>query len=179
MKHSNRSGIAFPKLHYRHRLWITSMAALLVLLLVFMISMRISESGLATNLGQRNLSPSMQHPFGTDWLGRDMFTRTMKGLTLSLQVGLTAGAASVMIASMMGLAAACMGSMVNRFVSWLTDLFLSVPPPGYASLNSVCTWRRGQRNYHWCRVNTLAKLIEGDTSGGHAASNSSVCRHVP
>ncbi|WP_426454854.1 ABC transporter permease [Paenibacillus sp. S-38] len=56
-----------------------------------------------------------------------MLTRTVKGLTLSLTVGLAAGVSSVVIASVIGLAAALTGPAVNRFISWLTDLFLSVP----------------------------------------------------
>nr|WP_229757486.1 ABC transporter permease [Paenibacillus marchantiophytorum] len=103
------------------------MAALFVLLTIIAMSVWFDASGLATNLEQRNLGPSIRHLFGTDWLGRDMLTRTIKGLGRSLQVGLIAGSSSVIIASMMGIAAAVMGSMVNRFISWVTDLFLSVP----------------------------------------------------
>ncbi|WP_246362139.1 ABC transporter permease [Paenibacillus alba] len=116
-----------PKLHYRHRLWLSSLLALFVLVAIYLMSVWMNTSGLSTNLEQRNLGPSSQHLFGTDWLGRDMLTRTIKGLALSLQVGLVAGASSVIIACIMGLAAAIMGNVVNRFVSWLTDLFLSVP----------------------------------------------------
>jgi peptide/nickel transport system permease protein len=55
-----------------------------------------------------------------------MFTRTIKGLALSINVGMTAAAASVVIAALMGLAAA-LGKAADRIVSWLIDLFLSVP----------------------------------------------------
>lgn len=113
--------------HYRRRLWITSAAALLLLLLLYVTAHWMDPAGLAANLGQRNLGPSPAHPFGTDWLGRDMLTRTIKGLALSLQVGLAAGASSVVIAGILGLAAAGMGNAVDRVVAWLTDLFLSVP----------------------------------------------------
>lgn len=98
----------------------------LVLLLV-LLSALTSDAGLASNLEQRNLAPSLRHLFGTDWLGRDMLTRTMKGLTLSLAVGLGAGTASVLIACVLGIAAAVLGRTANRCIGWLTDLFLSVP----------------------------------------------------
>ncbi|KRF04888.1 peptide ABC transporter permease [Paenibacillus sp. Soil766] len=119
--------MVLPKIHSRLKIWISTMIALFVLLTLIAMSMWLDDSGLATNLTQRNVEPSTLHPFGTDWLGRDMFTRTMKGLLLSLKVGLTAGISSVVIASIMGLTAAVMGRMVNRFINWLTDLFLSVP----------------------------------------------------
>lgn len=86
----------------------------------------MSADPLATRLELRNSAPSPGHPFGTDWLGRDMFTRTIKGLALSINVGMTAAAASVVIAALMGLAAA-LGKTADRIVSWLIDLFLSVP----------------------------------------------------
>ncbi|MEF3311753.1 ABC transporter permease [Paenibacillus sp. GYB004] len=86
----------------------------------------MSADPLATRLELRNSAPSAAHLFGTDWLGRDMFTRTIKGLALSINVGMTAAAASVVIAALMGLAAA-LGKAADRIVSWLIDLFLSVP----------------------------------------------------
>ncbi|WP_310224490.1 ABC transporter permease [Paenibacillus qinlingensis] len=122
-----RVGMTLPRLHYRHRLWLSSVVAVLVLVAIYILSVCLNVTGLDTNLAQRNLLPSLQHPFGTDWLGRDMFTRTIKGLILSLKVGLTAGASSVIIASVMGLLGSVMGKTMNRFINWLTDLFLSVP----------------------------------------------------
>lgn len=115
------------RVHYRHRLWITSAAAVLLLLTLYFTAYGMDPSGLAANLNQRNLGPSWSHPFGTDWLGRDMLTRTIKGLALSLKVGVAAGASSVAIAGILGLAAAAMGNVVDRVVAWITDLFLSVP----------------------------------------------------
>lgn len=85
------------------------------------------ESRIATNLNARNLSPSLAHFFGTDWLGRDMFARTIMGLSLSIGVGLLGAIGSASIALILGMAAATMGKVADRFISWLIDLFLSVP----------------------------------------------------
>ena len=78
-------------------------------------------------LTARNSSPSLDHLFGTDWLGRDMFTRTVMGLSLSMGVGLIGAIGSASIALILGMAAATMGKMADRLISWLIDLFLSVP----------------------------------------------------
>lgn len=87
----------------------------------------IDESRIATNLTARNLSPSLSHLFGTDWLGRDMFARTIMGLSISIGVGLLGAIGSASIALVLGMAAATMGKVADQFISWLIDLFLSVP----------------------------------------------------
>ncbi|XEC94738.1 ABC transporter permease [Paenibacillus tarimensis] len=103
-------------------------AVSLVLLLIPLIGgWLLGDYNLATRLEARNLAPSPEHPFGTDWLGRDMLTRTLKGLVLSLGVGLTAALASAVIAGALGLTAAALGGFVDRVVTWLVDLFLSIP----------------------------------------------------
>ncbi|MFC5591385.1 ABC transporter permease [Sporosarcina soli] len=114
-------------LNRRQRTLLTILVATVFLLLVVMGGALLDEDRIATNLGARNLLPSLDHFFGTDWLGRDMFTRTMMGLSLSMGVGLLGAVGSTSIALLLGMAAASMGKMADRFISWLIDLFLSVP----------------------------------------------------
>ncbi|HZG78796.1 MAG TPA: ABC transporter permease, partial [Paenibacillus sp.] len=87
----------------------------------------VDGGGLVTDLTQRNLPPSGDHPFGTDWLGRDMFARTLKGLALSVGVGLAAASGSALVSLLLGTAAATLGKTADRAITWLIDLFLSVP----------------------------------------------------
>lgn len=105
---------------------IAASIAVLLVVSVWAAGLLLSSGPLSTRLELRNMAPSADHPFGTDWLGRDMFTRTVKGLALSISVGMAAAASSVVVASLMGVAAA-MGRTADRIVSWLIDLFLSVP----------------------------------------------------
>jgi len=98
-----------------------------ILLMPFLLSLVLGNEGLGTKLTARNLAPGLQHWFGTDWLGRDMLTRTVKGLTLSIGVGLIAATISGLIAAALGLMAATLGKWVDRAVTWLIDLCLSVP----------------------------------------------------
>ncbi|RKN85739.1 ABC transporter permease [Paenibacillus ginsengarvi] len=105
----------------------TCVAAGLLVALVWLGGMLLGSDPLSTRLELRNMAPSAAHPFGTDWLGRDMFTRTVKGLALSISVGMVAAAASVVIAAALGLIAATMGRTADKIVSFLIDLFLSVP----------------------------------------------------
>lgn len=106
---------------------LSALFAACLLIAVIVGGKLLGSDGLHTQLNLRNLAPSWTYLFGTDWLGRDMFARTIKGLSLSIQVGLLGAASSVLIATVMGLMAATMGKTVDRIISWLIDLFLSVP----------------------------------------------------
>ncbi|SDM99247.1 ABC transporter permease [Bacillus sp. OK048] len=98
-----------------------------LLLAILVGGQLLSNDRIVTNLEFRNLPPSLTHPFGTDWLGRDMLTRTLKGLSVSIVVGLIAAATSVIIAVGLGIMAATMGKVADAIISWLVDLFLSIP----------------------------------------------------
>ncbi len=116
-----------PGLNRRQATLLVMAAAAALLIGVVAGGCLVGSEGLATNFEQRNLSPSLSHPFGTDWLGRDMLARTLKGLTLSLGIGVLASAISVVIALFLGLAAATMGRIVDGFITWLVDIFLGLP----------------------------------------------------
>lgn len=99
----------------------------LLLLLIITSNFLLSTEQLSTNFEIKNHPPSRENYFGTDWLGRDMFTRTIKGLNISLAVGMIASAVSAFVALVMGISAATMGKRVDGLVTWLIDLFLGVP----------------------------------------------------
>lgn len=80
-----------------------------------------------TDFTAKNLAPSLAHPFGTDWMGRDMLSRTLAGLSTSVLVGLLAATVSSVIALVLGCAAALGGKRVDAVVSWLIDLMMGVP----------------------------------------------------
>lgn len=119
--------MARSRLNRRQRTLLTSVIAVMLLCAVGIGSYASGSESLSTHLTERNLSPSLAHLFGTDWLGRDMFTRTLKGLSLSIRVGMIGASCSVIIALGLGLTAATLGRTADRFISWLIDLFLSVP----------------------------------------------------
>lgn len=99
----------------------------IVLLTAMVVSgLFIGPEDLSINFQIKNSAPSFAHPFGTDWLGRDMLTRTIEGLTLSFGVGILAASISVVIAVIFSLLAAS-SKVMDSIVTWLIDLFLSVP----------------------------------------------------
>lgn len=100
---------------------------LTMLISIISMSFLMGDSALAPQLELRNSAPSLSHPFGTDWMGRDMVCRTLKGLSLSLFVGLSAATFSALVGTIIGICAAVFGGIVDLFISWLIDLFMSLP----------------------------------------------------
>lgn len=87
----------------------------------------VTEGALRVNFIQKNLQPSFNHIYGTDWFGRDMFLRTLKGLSLSIIIGALSTIGSGMIAILMGTAAAIGGKRVDSIINWLIDVVMGVP----------------------------------------------------
>lgn len=85
------------------------------------------DSAISTDFAAAYLAPCWEHPFGTDWMGRDMLARTVSGLAVSLGVSLVAAAATSVVALLLALVAALGGSRADAAVAWLTDLVLGIP----------------------------------------------------
>lgn len=115
------------RLNRREKTLLVIVICALILSLVLIGEFVLSNNNLLTNLQEKYISPTLTHPFGTDWLGRDMFTRTIKGLALSIKVGILASSLSVIIALILGLMSATMGKAVDAFIGWLIDLCMGLP----------------------------------------------------
>jgi len=72
--------------------------------------------------------PSWSHPFGTDSLGQDIFSRVMYGARTSLVVALAVVAGSVAIGVPLGVAAGLAGGRLDMAIMRLADVFLAFPP---------------------------------------------------
>ena len=115
----------FSSLNLRQKTLLTIGLTGLVLLIIFISGWTI-DANLPTDFTIKMKPPSFQHPFGTDWMGRDMFIRTLKGLSLSIMIGLAASVLSSIIATILAFVAS-MNRFCDEFVSWLIDLFASIP----------------------------------------------------
>jgi peptide/nickel transport system permease protein len=73
------------------------------------------------------LAPSLTHPFGTDELGRDVFSRIMTGTRVSMQVALIVLGFAVTFGTFVGLIAGYFGGWVDEVLMRLTDMFLAFP----------------------------------------------------
>jgi peptide/nickel transport system permease protein len=73
------------------------------------------------------LAPSLTHLFGTDDLGRDIFSRALFGARISLTVGLVAVTLAILIGTLMGALAGYYGGWLDNVVMRLVDIMLAFP----------------------------------------------------
>lgn len=98
-----------------------------VLLGIYLAGIFISDDMIAADFSKKALKPSLEHPFGTDMLGRDMLVRTIKGLSTSIVVGAVASSVSAVIALIVGVVAATGKSWLDHFINWVIDLVMGIP----------------------------------------------------
>lgn len=103
-----------------------AIVALLILIAILVAAALLSDSGLSTQLDARIQPPSAQHIFGTDTLGRDMFTRTIKGLAVSMRVGMLASIGATLIAIALGVLSA-LSKKLDMVIGVLIDLTMALP----------------------------------------------------
>lgn len=101
--------------------------ALLFLLTVTIAGSLLTEEALLTDFSRKDLAPCLQYPFGTDWMGRDMFIRTLAGLSMSIRIGLLTATFSALVALALGCAAALLGRRTDSAITWLIDLVMGIP----------------------------------------------------
>ena len=89
----------------------------------------LGDGQITADFSKKALPPSLEHPFGTDMLGRDMLVRTIKGLSVSIVVGVVASSVSAVIALIVGVVAATGKSWLDHFMNWLIDLVMGIPHP--------------------------------------------------
>ncbi|PWH06370.1 ABC transporter permease [Brachybacterium endophyticum] len=101
----------------------------LVLLLIALIapSLLARADPLAAADGQGLLAPSTAHWFGTDYLGRDVYTRVVHGARASLSASAVAVAVGLAGGLTLGVVSGYLGGVVDSVISRLIDVLLSVP----------------------------------------------------
>ncbi len=119
------------RLVLKNRLTTTGLSVVFLLILVALLAPWIvpfPRDTVETHIKDRFLSPSSQHLFGTDELGRDVFSRVLYGSRLSLQVGAIAIGLALTIGVPLGVVAGYSGGMLDEVIMRITDVFLSFPP---------------------------------------------------
>lgn len=89
------------------------------------------------NLMMTNSSPSWEHWFGTDNLGRDIFIRVLYGARISLAIGIVASLLNLLIGVIYGGIAGFCGGKIDRIMMNIVDILYSVPTLLYVILLMV------------------------------------------
>lgn len=139
--------------------------AVLFLVLITIAGQVFAKEAMVTDFSRKNLSPCPGYLFGTDWMGRDMFVRTLTGLSMSIRVGLLAAGVSALLALLLGILSATMGRTVDSIVTWIIDLVMGIPHILLLILISYACGKGfkgvviGVSLTHWT---SLARLIRGE-----------------
>lgn len=72
--------------------------------------------------------PSLQHFFGTDEYGRDLFARVVHGSRFSLFIGVSTSLIALVVGSILGASAGYFGGQIDNWIMRIMDVFACVPP---------------------------------------------------
>jgi ABC-type dipeptide/oligopeptide/nickel transport system permease subunit len=111
----------------RNKLAVAGMAFVLLLILVAIFASVIAPYSITERSSEFRQGPSADHWFGTDRIGRDVFSRVVFGARVSLKVGIVATVISLVIGVLAGAAAGFLGGAVETVIMRLTDIFLAIP----------------------------------------------------
>lgn len=82
---------------------------------------------LAQNIDQRLQPPSLEHPMGTDHLGRDILSRVIWGSRISLLIASVVVLISIVVGTIAGIVAGYYGGLVDEAIMRITDMFMAFP----------------------------------------------------
>ena len=132
--------VAFIKKTFSSKKTIIGFAILMFFVLVAIFGPMIFPYDSNTNMKDKYLMPSLIHPFGTDWLGRDVFRQVIAGTSPVLQIAFLTALFTVVIGTVLGIISGYIGGLVDKIIMGITNIFLSVPSfPIYLLLAALMT----------------------------------------
>jgi len=134
----------------RHKLAMASAVYLVILILVAIFAPVIAPHDPYKNDLQlarfgRPAAPSLEHPFGSDQLGRDQLSRIIYGARVSLMVGFVATGLAIVAGTLLGALAGYAGKWTDMVIMRMADVLLAFPPLLFsmAALAAFDTSKRG------------------------------------
>jgi peptide/nickel transport system permease protein len=112
----------------KNKLFLIGLVMMAVVILCCVFSEVVATHGVTEgSLGDRLKPPSKEHIFGTDPLGRDVYSRVVHGAQLTLRSGLMVILISALIGVPLGILAGYRGGVVDTLLMRFTDLLLAFP----------------------------------------------------
>jgi ABC-type dipeptide/oligopeptide/nickel transport system permease subunit len=112
----------------RNRLAMIGLAFVVLMILVAIFASLVAPYSITDRVpGESRQSPSLDHLFGTDDVGRDVFSRVVFGARVSLRIGILATLLAVCIGVFVGSIAGYVGGIVDTLLMRFVDVLLSIP----------------------------------------------------
>jgi ABC-type dipeptide/oligopeptide/nickel transport system permease subunit len=111
----------------RNRLAMVGLAFIVFILLVAILAPWIAPSSITERSDQYRQGPSAAHWFGTDGIGRDVFSRVVHGARVSMRIGIVATIIALTIGLLLGALAGFFGGRVDTLIMRFTDVGLAIP----------------------------------------------------
>ena len=119
----------------KNKLALAGLIFLIVMILLAIIVPQVAPYKFDTqDMANRNAMPSLQHLFGTDKLGRDIFGRVMYGARVSLAIGFATAAINLVIGILYGGISGYIGGRVDMIMMRIVDIIYAVPSLIYVVL---------------------------------------------
>ena len=125
MRHSAFSAVV--RRFCRHRMAVVCLALLTAMMLMAVLAPWIAPYSPTKVSGMFSQPPGGGHLLGTDQIGRDMFSRLLYAMRVSLLVGFLATVISTVIGVALGLISGYFGGWVDRVIMGFTDMVMSFP----------------------------------------------------
>lgn len=113
---------------WREKSAVISLVVLLILVVLSVLAPVLTRYAPdATDLNAILQPPSFNHLFGTDQLGRDLYSRVLHGGQVSLAVGFIAVALAILVGTLMGALAGYFGGWLDIIIMRFVDILLALP----------------------------------------------------
>jgi ABC-type dipeptide/oligopeptide/nickel transport system permease subunit len=111
----------------KNKLAMVGLTFVILLVLVAVFAPLIAPYTPIERTSEFRASPSLDHLFGTDRIGRDVFSRVIYGARVSLKVGILATSIALFIGVVLGSVAGFFGGALDTLIMRVTDVFLAIP----------------------------------------------------
>ncbi len=112
---------------FHHRMALVGLGVFLFLLIISTVVPLFWKYSFSQITGQFGTGPSLQHPFGTDPIGHDMFAQVLQGTATSIKTALVVAVLATVIGTLVGAGAGYYGGWADSLLMRFTDLILVVP----------------------------------------------------
>ncbi|MDN5918806.1 MAG: ABC transporter permease [Pseudonocardia sp.] len=126
-----------------HRAAMVSLVVLVALVLLAYVGGALWKYGVGEITPDNSVPPSLDHPFGTDAVGKDQFAQVLGGTRISLQVSIMVAVFATVVGTLWGSVAGYFGGLTDTIMMRISDLVLTLPLIAVAAMlahNFGGTW---------------------------------------